>query len=125
MNNYDNRSWLKNSSMLHSLHFNLTFQLFWKLRKHLLKYFQLFYLVFAGNKKNLLHLTPLSINNVLLNRITQIRYLGILIDEHPNWSKHISHVQSLISKNIGIIARMRPFINTEIALLSYFSLVYP
>ena len=76
-------------------------------------------------KKNPCHLTPLSINNVLLNRVTQIRYLGILIDEHLTRSKHISRVQILITKNIGIAARSGPFINTKIALLLHFSLIYP
>ena len=67
---------------------------------------------------------PLSINNSLLNRVTTIRYLGILLDEHLTWSKHITHIQNLIAKNIGIISRIRPFI-TKIALLLYFSLIYP
>ena len=31
---------------------------------------------------------------------TQIWNLGILIDEHLNWSKHVSQAQSLIAKTI-------------------------
>ena len=47
------------------------------------------------------------------------------MDEYLTWSKHISRVQSLTAKNICIDARIRPFTNTEIALLLYFSLIYP
>ena len=47
------------------------------------------------------------------------------MDEHLIWSKHISLIQNLIAKNIGIILRIRPFINTKTALLLYLSLIYP
>ena len=47
------------------------------------------------------------------------------MDEHLTWSKHISHIHNFIAKNIGIISRIRPFINTKTALLLYFSLIYP
>ena len=69
--------------------------------------------------------SSLSINNSLLIRVTTIRYLGNLMDEHLTWSKHITHIQNLIAKNIGIISRFRPFINTKTALLLYFALIYP
>ena len=47
------------------------------------------------------------------------------MDEHLTWSKHITHIQNLIAKNIGIISRIHPFINTKAALLLYFVLIYP
>ena len=59
----------------------------------------------------------------LLSTVTLIQYPDILIDEHLTRSKHISRVQSLIA--IGIIERILLFINTKIAFLLYFSLIYP
>ena len=47
------------------------------------------------------------------------------MDEHLSWLTHISYVQNHVSRNIGIISRIRPFVNTKVALLLYFSLVYP
>ena len=35
--------------------------------------------------------------------------LGVLIDSHLTWKYHISHVALKISKNIGIIAKLRHF----------------
>ena len=46
------------------------------------------------------------------------------MDEHLTWSKHISHIQNLITRKIGIISRICPFIITQIAFLLYFSLIY-
>ena len=47
------------------------------------------------------------------------------MDERLTWSKHITHIQNLIAKNIGIISRIRPFINTKTALPLHFALIYP
>ena len=69
--------------------------------------------------------SSLSINNISFNRVSSIRYLGVLMDEHLSWLTHISYVQNHVSRNIGIISRIRPFFNTKVALLLYFSLVYP
>ena len=59
------------------------------------------------------------------NIVSSIRYLGVLMDEHLSWLTHISYVQNHVSRNIGIISRIRPFVNIKVALLLYFSLVYP
>ena len=83
------------------------------------------FIIFHSSKKSASFDSPLSINNSLLNRFTQIRYLGILMDEHLTWSKHITHIQNLIAKNIDIISRICPFINTKAALLLYFAHIYP
>ena len=65
------------------------------------------FIIFHSSKKSVSFEFPLSINNSLLNRVTTIRYLGILMDEHLTWSKHITHIQNLIAKNIGIISRIQ------------------
>ena len=35
----------------------------------------------------------------------------------------MTHIQNLIAKNIGIISRICPFINTKTALLLYFAYI--
>ena len=44
------------------------------------------FIIFHSSKKSVSFDFPLSINNSLLNRVTTIRYLGILLDEHFTWS---------------------------------------
>ena len=68
---------------------------------------------------------PPSINNIDLIRVTTFRCLGIILDEHLSWLDHIKHIQGRIARNIGIIARIPPFVSTKTALLLYFSLIYP
>ena len=42
------------------------------------------------------------------------------MDEHLSWLTHISYVQNHVSRNVGIISRIRPFVNTKVPLLLYF-----
>ena len=39
-----------------------------------------------------------------------IKYLGIYIDKNLNWALHIQHINSTISKNLGILFRLRHFL---------------
>ena len=83
------------------------------------------FIIFHSCRKVIECNSSLSINNISFNRVSSIRYLGVLIDEHLSWLTHISYVQNHVSRNIGIISRIRPFVNIKVALLLYFSLVYP
>ena len=55
-----------------------------------------------------------------------IKYLGIYIDKNLNWTPHIQHMNSKVSKNLGIVFRLRHFLplNTlkQIILLTYLPL---
>ena len=84
------------------------------------------FIIFHSSKKSdfISFDSPLCINNSLLNRVTTTRYLGILMDEHLTWSKHITHIQNLIAKNIGI-SRIHPFITTKTDLLLHFAHICP
>ena len=83
------------------------------------------FIIFHSCRKVIDCNSSLSINNISFNRVSSIRYLGVLMDEHLSWLTHISYVQNHVSRNIGIISRIRPFVNIKVALLLYFSLVYP
>ena len=39
-----------------------------------------------------------------------IKYLGIYIDKNLNWATHIQHINSKISKNLGIFFRLHHFL---------------
>ena len=80
------------------------------------------FIIFHSQKKVILYDSPLSINNIDLIRVTSFRYLGIILDEHLYWLDHIKHIQGRIARNIGIIARIRPFVSNKTALLLSFSL---
>ena len=54
-----------------------------------------------------------------------IKYLGIYIDKNLNWAPHIQHINSKISKNLGILFRLRHFLTLNTLKQIYYSLIYP
>ena len=52
------------------------------------------------------------------------KFLGVLIDENLNWKTHISHLQNKISKFIGVLYKVRPFLNIHLLQQLYFSFVH-
>ena len=52
-------------------------------------------------------LPSLFINDRDIKRITSIKYLGVLIDEHLTWKEHIAVIENKVSKNLGLLHRAR------------------
>ena len=67
----------------------------------------------------------LYLNNTEVERVTQIKYLGYIIDEQLSWKAHINYVSLKISKNIAILKKLTKFFNTDNLYNFYYSLIYP
>ena len=55
-----------------------------------------------GTKKRLKStvVPDVIIQNVPINRVTLLKYLGVVIDQHLDWAKHIDYTGKKISKDI-------------------------
>ena len=53
-----------------------------------------------------------------------IKYLGVLIDSTLSWKEQISNISNKLSRAIGILYKLRPFINTKIMTNIYYALIY-
>ena len=60
-----------------------------------------------------------------INRVKEIVFLGVVIDEHLTWIPHISNVTRKISKAVGIMYKASFCLNKRALLTLYYSLVYP
>ena len=63
-------------------------------------------------------------NKKALQQKDHVKYLGILLDEHLNWKQQINQVTLKISRGIGILAKLKPFLKEKLLRSIYFSLVY-
>ena len=61
------------------------------------------------------------INYYEIKRSTSIIFLGILVDEHLSWIDHISTLENKLSKNLGLLYKAKPFLNTKAMKSLYFS----
>ena len=53
-----------------------------------------------------------------------IKYLGVFIDSHLNWKQHITNVSKKISRSIGVMYRIRKYLNLNTLKSIYYSLIY-
>ena len=62
--------------------------------------------------------------NKALQQKDHVKYLGVLLDQHVNWKYHIKSVALKVSRGLGIIAKLKPFLNDKLIRTIYFSVVY-
>ena len=63
-------------------------------------------------------------NRKALEQKDHVKYLGVLMDQHLTWSYQISSVAKKISRGIGILARLRTFLDPKLLISIYYCLVY-
>ena len=59
-----------------------------------------------------------------IERKSQIKYLGVYIDQNLHWGSQIQNIKKLV-KNIGIINKLRYYVDLLILKQFHFSLIYP
>ena len=70
-------------------------------------------MIFKPRQKRIHNDFSIMLNDCAVDRVKEIVFLGVILDEHISWKPHISHVARRISKSMGIICKL------------YYSLVYP
>ena len=79
----------------------------------------------AREKDNIpLKLPSLFINDREIKRITSIKYLGVLIDEHLTWKEHITVIENKVSKNLSLLYRVRRVLGSTALKNLYFSFIH-
>ena len=68
------------------------------------------------------HVT-LSLNGINLNQEFSIKYLGIIIDSNLSWKSQVSYIAKKIKGNIGILSKLRYYVNFDILVKVYYALI--
>ena len=82
-------------------------------------------ILFHPIQKKLPKSVTLFINNQSLTEENSIRYLGIYIDSNLNWKNHINYIAKKVKRSIGILSKLRYYVNSKTLLDLYYALVYP
>ena len=82
------------------------------------------FIIFRTKQKRI---NPISIqiDNIEINEVSNIKFLGIIIDQGLTWKHHIKEIEKKVSKNVGVIIRAKRVLNKEALHLLYCSLVLP
>ena len=74
---------------------------------------------------NLNNPAPLMINNKSLERVTNAKFLGVMIDETLSWNVHIQYLCSKINYKIVLIHRLRQYLPQSALNTLYLTLIQP
>ena len=66
---------------------------------------------------------PVSIDGKDLQRVQYTKFLGILIDDRLSWKFHIDNLCRLVSRNIGVINKLKRKFPFQILLSPYMTLI--
>ena len=83
------------------------------------------FVIFHAPQKKITNEIKLYINDKELKRSFCIKYLGILIDSHLNWKDNIDYISRKIKRTIGIIYKLRYYVNIKTLLNVYNALIHP
>ena len=76
-------------------------------------------------KLSTLLLPILKLNNKIIEKVDTFLYLGIYLDQDLSWEPQINHIANKISKNIGILKRLKFTLPKYILKTIYLSLINP
>ena len=78
-----------------------------------------------SNKKKTDSTVDIKIDNLSIRKSDCIKYLGVLINSKLNWKQHFQYVNTKISKGIGILAKMRHYVSTDVLKQLYHTFITP
>ena len=67
----------------------------------------------------------LVINDQFIKKAKCIKYLGILIDSHLSWKQQILHISKKVKRCVGVLSKIRHYVNASTLSMLYYSLIYP
>ena len=67
----------------------------------------------------------INIDKQSVKRVKHTKVLGVQIDEHLNWGKHIESIASKISSGIGATKKAKEFVDRNTLVLIYNALIQP
>lgn len=83
------------------------------------------YIIFRSRQKPLPKDITITIDKIQISQVTEIKFLGIILNEHLDWGPHINMIRLKISKSIGIICHIKRLINISLLITLYNSLILP
>ena len=80
------------------------------------------YMIFSQTR-NLELSKPLIIMDTPIERKNEARFLGVIMDDKLNWSRHIKTVQSKMARYVGILYKIKKYLPLHARLQVYHSFV--
>ena len=67
----------------------------------------------------------LSLLDTELEKVNSVKCLGLDIDEYLTWDNHMLSIRQKVTRNLGVLRRVKPFLKTENLIVIYRSIIEP
>lgn len=78
---------------------------------------------FPQNNLRNVEIPDISIKGIKIERVSSFNFLGLTLTDTLQWKDHINIISNKISKTIGILTRIKHYVNTDILKTIYNSLI--
>ena len=76
------------------------------------------YMIFQMPNKTVI-VPTLTIDGVNIERVQHFNFLGLILDTHLNWHKHVEKIANKCSRTIGIINKLKHVLPKSIRIILY------
>ena len=76
-------------------------------------------------KKKISSPFSIRIGQNIINHKTNVKYLGVVIDEKMSWKNHVNYLCSKLAKGCWAISKLRKYVDLHTSRILYYSLIYP
>ena len=81
-------------------------------------------MLFKG-KWNILSIPKIIINDTVIAQTHQTKFLGVILDDRFSWIPHIDFISKKVSKAIGILQKLKLYLNTTSLVNMYYAFIFP
>ena len=74
------------------------------------------------NKLSINEIPIIKINDMPIERVTEFKFLGVLIDSNLTWSPNCNYIANKLSRMFGVVSRLKHYVPTHILTIIYNSL---
>ena len=67
----------------------------------------------------------LKTDGVNIQEVSTVKYLGVTFESNLTWKNHVNELCLKLSKTVGIFSKLRYYVNVDILIMLYYSLIYP
>ena len=71
------------------------------------------------------HKLNLSISSMSMKSVNQVKYLGLIFDSNLNWKPYLHELSKKVSRGIGVLSKIRYYVNRKILHQLYYSNYLP
>ena len=83
------------------------------------------FVIFHAINKPKNSVVTILINKQAIDEVKSVKYLGILIDSQLTFKNQIDELSKKVSRAIGVLYKLRPYVTTKILTSVYYAIVYP